>query len=258
MPIVSYYVAPYEPAIPFPRCLEQHAEEALVHKTMESLKRIKVNRPLLKEIRKTYDYAKHIKYLVENKSRTSKNEDVKMNTRCSVILQNQLPPKEQDLRIDFVILDMVEDLTIPIIIGRTLLATAYAKVDVLKKMISLEVGNQKEEIDYRCSMLDQEEPWEVETVKEPKHDIDLSSVVNQKFTGTIHDEDDLDGIADFLELKSHDDFVDINDEAYKERMCKLLGMTYKKPSPILIEKVEVTRAELMEEMDTGGSVQRKT
>ncbi|GKA13949.1 hypothetical protein Tco_0693595 [Tanacetum coccineum] len=87
----------------------------------------------------------------------------------------------------------------------------------------------------------------------------------------------------------HDDFVDINDKGYKERMCKLLDMTYKKPSLILIEKVEVTRytigpgesytkvmileieempktsanivaarAELMEEMDTAGSVQRET
>nr|GEV05708.1 hypothetical protein [Tanacetum cinerariifolium] len=32
-----------------------------------------------------------------------------------------------------------------------------------------------------------------------------------------------------------------DDEAYKERKCKLLSMTYRKPSPILIEKVEVTR-----------------
>ncbi|GKE25077.1 hypothetical protein Tco_1436589 [Tanacetum coccineum] len=85
---VNYYVAPYEPSIPFPRHLEQHAEEALVHKAMESLKRIKVNRPLFKEIRQTDDCAKHIKNLVMNKSRTSKNEDVKMNTRCSSVLQN--------------------------------------------------------------------------------------------------------------------------------------------------------------------------
>ncbi|GJW91310.1 hypothetical protein Tco_0168863 [Tanacetum coccineum] len=45
---VSYYVEPYEPPIPFPRRLEHHAEEALVHETMESLKKIKINHPLLK------------------------------------------------------------------------------------------------------------------------------------------------------------------------------------------------------------------
>ncbi|GJW32615.1 hypothetical protein Tco_0052647, partial [Tanacetum coccineum] len=41
LPIVSNYVALCEPSILFPRSLEQHAEEALVYKTMESLKRIK-------------------------------------------------------------------------------------------------------------------------------------------------------------------------------------------------------------------------
>ncbi|GKB40188.1 hypothetical protein Tco_0885130 [Tanacetum coccineum] len=86
LPIVSNYVAPCEPSILFPRRLEQHAEEALVHMTIESLKRIKVNRLLLKEIRQTYNYAKYIKNLVVNKPRTSENEDVKMNPRCPTIL----------------------------------------------------------------------------------------------------------------------------------------------------------------------------
>nr|GEY52113.1 hypothetical protein [Tanacetum cinerariifolium] len=120
-------------------------------------------------------------------------------------------------------------------------------------------------------------------------DVVLDKVDDDWFSGTINDEDDLDGIVDYMELKSHDDFVNINDEGYKERMCKLLGITYKKPSSILIKKVEVTRytirlgesytkvrileikempktsaniavirAELMEEMDTTASVQRET
>ncbi|GJW80126.1 hypothetical protein Tco_0144101 [Tanacetum coccineum] len=39
----THYVEPYAPSIPFPKRLEQHAEEALIHKTMESLKKIKSN-----------------------------------------------------------------------------------------------------------------------------------------------------------------------------------------------------------------------
>ncbi|GKB36535.1 hypothetical protein Tco_0881477 [Tanacetum coccineum] len=212
LPIVSNYVAPCKPSILFPRRLEQHAEEALVYKTMESLKRIKVNHPLLKEIRQTYDYAKYIKNLVVNKPRTSKNKDVKMNPRCSTILQNQLPPKEQDLgsfnlpcsigKLNFsnALADLGASVSImpcsmfkrfcdirygrrfrmPIILGRPLLVMAHAKVDFLRKLISLEVRNEKEsqeEIDYRCSMLDQGEPQEIETFVEPnrKHDMDLSS-----------------------------------------------------------------------------------
>ncbi|GJY59324.1 hypothetical protein Tco_0459216 [Tanacetum coccineum] len=120
-------------------------------------------------------------------------------------------------------------------------------------------------------------------------DIVLDKLDGGWFNGTVKDEDDLDRIADYLELKSDDGFIDIVDEAYKERMCKMLGMTYKKPSPILIEEVEVTRytidtgenytkvrvveteeiprtsanvatvrAKLMKEMDTEASVQRET
>ncbi|GJR57467.1 hypothetical protein Tco_1499629 [Tanacetum coccineum] len=214
---VNYYVDPYEPPIPFPKRLEHHTEEALVNQTMESLKKIKINRPLLKEIRQTDNYAKQMKELLENKPRTEEDGEIRMNPRCSTLLQNHLPPKEQDpgsfilpcsiekldfknaladlgasisimpfsmykrlgigkLRpinmviemadntkctpkgivenplikidrfifpIDFVILDMVEDNRMPIILGRPLLATAHAKVDIFRKSISLKVGSEK-------------------------------------------------------------------------------------------------------------------
>ncbi|GJX48042.1 hypothetical protein Tco_0273232 [Tanacetum coccineum] len=93
---VNYYVDPYEPLIPFPKRLEHHAEETLVHQTIKSLKKIKINRPLLKEIRQTDNYAKQMKYLVENKPRTKEDNEIKMNPKCFALLQNHLPPKEQD------------------------------------------------------------------------------------------------------------------------------------------------------------------
>ncbi|GJX53075.1 hypothetical protein Tco_0281444 [Tanacetum coccineum] len=321
LPIITHNVAPYEPPVPSLGHLAHHAEEALMNRTMESLRKIRVNLPFIKEIRKTDDYAKHMKNLVINKPRTSKEGDVKLNAGCLAVLQNQLPPKEKDtgsfilpcsignltvrnalvdlgasvsimplsifkrlglgklkpvnmivemtdrtksipkgiveillvkidkflFLVDFVILDMVEDFRMPIILGRPLLATAHAEIDVFRKLISLEVGNEKvgnekvvfkiedkfnktltpielvcdirnvenvleddllkldhdlflynstsciktnkfshllsidadiftyevfmqesrEEIDYRCSMLDQGEPWEIEAVEEP-------------------------------------------------------------------------------------------
>ncbi|GKC63695.1 hypothetical protein Tco_1096293, partial [Tanacetum coccineum] len=233
----SYYVEPYKPPISFPRRLEQHAEEALVHETMESLKKIRINRLLLKEIRQTDDYAKHMKNFVASKQKTEEDDEVRMNPRCSALLQSQLPPKEQDPRsfilpcsigrldfnksltdlgasisvipfsmykhlgleklepinmviemadntkstpkgivknllikidksifpVDFVIFDMVEDFRMPIILGRPLLATAHAKD---KANTILEVALNK---------LD--EAW---------------------FDGTNEDEDDLEGIIDYL------------------------------------------------------------
>ncbi|GKE17098.1 zinc knuckle CX2CX4HX4C containing protein [Tanacetum coccineum] len=47
------------------------------------------------------------------------------------------------LPIDFIILDVLEDFRIPVILGRPLLTTAHAKVNVLKRSISLEVRNEK-------------------------------------------------------------------------------------------------------------------
>nr|GEZ76418.1 hypothetical protein [Tanacetum cinerariifolium] len=94
---VSYYEEPYEPPIPFLRRLEHHTEEALVHETMKSLKKIKINRPLLKEIRQTDNYAKNIKDLVTKKPKTEEDTKIRMNPRCPALLQNQLPLREQDL-----------------------------------------------------------------------------------------------------------------------------------------------------------------
>ncbi|GKC72335.1 hypothetical protein Tco_1118218 [Tanacetum coccineum] len=95
------------------------------------------------------------------------------------VLQNELPPKEKDLgsfilpciignttvsnaladlganisimsfsmfkRLDFVILDIVEDSKVSIIIGRPMLATAHARIDVFGRKISMEVPKDFEE-----------------------------------------------------------------------------------------------------------------
>nr|GFC03684.1 hypothetical protein [Tanacetum cinerariifolium] len=56
------------------------------------------------------------------------------------------------------------------------------------------------------------------------------------FNGTREDNDDLEGILDYLKPKSYDGFIDLDDEAYKERKCRFLGYTYREPPPILIKK----------------------
>ncbi|GJZ50202.1 hypothetical protein Tco_0604392 [Tanacetum coccineum] len=45
--------------------------------------------------------------------------------------------------VDFVILDMPEDVKVPLILGRPFLSTAYAKIDVFKRKITLWVGDEK-------------------------------------------------------------------------------------------------------------------
>ncbi|GJT88497.1 putative reverse transcriptase domain-containing protein, partial [Tanacetum coccineum] len=43
--------------------------------------------------------------------------------------------------VDFIVLDMPKDIKTPLILGRPLLSTAHAKIDVFKKKIALRVGN---------------------------------------------------------------------------------------------------------------------
>ncbi|GKC56289.1 retrovirus-related pol polyprotein from transposon TNT 1-94 [Tanacetum coccineum] len=45
--------------------------------------------------------------------------------------------------INFIILDMPEDVKVPLILGRPFLSTAYAKIDVYKRKITLRVGEEK-------------------------------------------------------------------------------------------------------------------
>ncbi|GJY32515.1 hypothetical protein Tco_0416984 [Tanacetum coccineum] len=45
--------------------------------------------------------------------------------------------------VDFIILDMPEDIKVPLILGRPFLSTAQAKIDVFKRKITLRVGEEK-------------------------------------------------------------------------------------------------------------------
>ncbi|GKA14281.1 hypothetical protein Tco_0693927 [Tanacetum coccineum] len=45
--------------------------------------------------------------------------------------------------VDFIILDMLEDVKVPLVLGRPFLSTAYAKIDVFKRKITLRVGDEK-------------------------------------------------------------------------------------------------------------------
>ncbi|GJU16659.1 DNA/RNA polymerases superfamily protein [Tanacetum coccineum] len=45
--------------------------------------------------------------------------------------------------IDFIVLDMPEDIKIPLILGRSFLSTAHAKIDVFKRKFALRIMNDK-------------------------------------------------------------------------------------------------------------------
>ncbi|GJY17718.1 ribonuclease H-like domain-containing protein [Tanacetum coccineum] len=57
-------------------------------------------------------------------------------------IDKSIPRKEKDLG-NFIILDMPEDVKVPLILGRPFLSTAHAKIDVLKRKIIFRVGDEK-------------------------------------------------------------------------------------------------------------------
>ncbi|GJT32226.1 hypothetical protein Tco_0922645, partial [Tanacetum coccineum] len=65
-----------------------------------------------------------------------------------------------------------------------------------------------------------------------------------KRLGMSDDEDDIEGIIDYLEPTSYDGFIDLDEEEYNKRQCRLFGMSYIEPLPIIIEQVKITRYSL--------------
>ncbi|GJT43824.1 putative reverse transcriptase domain-containing protein [Tanacetum coccineum] len=75
----------------------------------------------------------HTKLIVELADRTVK--------RPKGIAENVLVGKI--FPVDFIVLDMPEDIKTPLILGRPFLSTVHAKIDVFKRKITLRVGNDK-------------------------------------------------------------------------------------------------------------------
>ncbi|GJU15274.1 homeodomain-like protein [Tanacetum coccineum] len=77
----------------------------------------------------------------------------------TTLFDDALPPKEKDpgsiaedvlveidkfvFPVDFIVLDMPEDIKTPLILGRPFLSIAHAKIDVFKRKITLRIGNDK-------------------------------------------------------------------------------------------------------------------
>ncbi|GJW31937.1 hypothetical protein Tco_0051969 [Tanacetum coccineum] len=65
-------------------------------KLLKKLESEPVNTTLVKYISGTPEYTWHLQELVSNKTKIEELSKVKLNARCSAVLQNELPPKEKD------------------------------------------------------------------------------------------------------------------------------------------------------------------
>nr|XP_017239909.1 PREDICTED: uncharacterized protein LOC108212702 [Daucus carota subsp. sativus] len=98
---------------------------------------------------------------------------------------------------DFVILEMNEDVEIPIILGRPFLATAGASIDVKAGKLTLNVGEEKVEFD-----LDQ--VMKAPTLETESFVVDIVEEVLKEVTGDICDNEAEAGGNNYLEFPEND------------------------------------------------------
>nr|GEY98538.1 reverse transcriptase domain-containing protein [Tanacetum cinerariifolium] len=166
---------------------------------------------------------------------TSREMDfLNISTLAYAVASNGLPRMMGILRLFFFILSVASSAARASVIPE-LSVSCFS----LSENPELEEKFRDEEDDLEENLEDPKECEEdkANTIIEAIHD----KLNDDWFNNTSKDEDDLEGILYYLEPRSYDGFINLDDEAYNKSRCKLLGMTYKEPTLILIEKVKVTR-----------------
>ncbi|XP_050124961.1 uncharacterized protein LOC126602168 [Malus sylvestris] len=155
----------YEPPMPYPERLRPKAKDQQLTDFMKTLAKVQINLPLIDAIKNIPSYAKFLKDVCTKKKKFVDFEKVILTEQCS---EGELKPtssiiqladrsityprrviedvivKVDDLYLpaDFMVLDMDEDLTTPIILGRPFLATARTLIDVEAGTLTFRVEDQ--------------------------------------------------------------------------------------------------------------------
>ncbi|GKB01279.1 hypothetical protein Tco_0829323 [Tanacetum coccineum] len=89
-------VKPQQSSIPFPNRVRKEKDEALQRNFLENLKQLDINIPFIEALMQIPKYAKYLKSLLTNKSKLKETYTDTINKRCSAVLVNKLPLKEED------------------------------------------------------------------------------------------------------------------------------------------------------------------
>ncbi|CAN6543874.1 unnamed protein product [Malus baccata var. baccata] len=151
----------YKPPMPYPERFKPKVKDQQLTDFMKTLSKVQINLPLIDAIKNILSFAMFLKDVCTKKKKLVDFEKVILTEQCSAVLLHKLPPKKQDpgsftisctignshfkralIDLDFVILDMDEDMQTPIILGRTFMATARTLIDVEAGTLTLRVQDQ--------------------------------------------------------------------------------------------------------------------
>ncbi|GJU55702.1 putative ribonuclease H-like domain-containing protein [Tanacetum coccineum] len=76
--------------------IREQEDEAQAFRTLESLKKLKINRSLICAVKRMPEYLMYVKDVFSSKKPIMEMDAVRLNDRCTTVLQNQLPPREND------------------------------------------------------------------------------------------------------------------------------------------------------------------
>ncbi|GJV35947.1 transposon ty3-I gag-pol polyprotein [Tanacetum coccineum] len=107
------------PSSQFPRYLKEQEDEAQAFRTLESLKKLKINRSLIRVVKQMPEYLMYVKDVFSSKKPIVEMEAVRLNNRCTTVLQNQLPPREND----------PGSFTLPYLIGSSNIRSAFVDLE---------------------------------------------------------------------------------------------------------------------------------
>ncbi|CAN6697978.1 unnamed protein product [Malus baccata var. baccata] len=131
----------YEPPMPYPERLKPKAKDQQLTYFMKTLAKVQINIPLINAIKNIPSYAK-----CEGKLKPTSSiiqlADRSITYPRGVIEVIIVKVDNLYLPADFMVLDMDEDLTTPIILGRPFLATARTLIDVEAKTLTFRVKDQ--------------------------------------------------------------------------------------------------------------------
>ena len=87
----------YEPQVPFPQRLQTEKLEEQFSKFLDIFKYIEINIPFSEALTQMPLYAKFMKEILSRKRKIAEEGIVSLTPTCSIVIQNSLPKKIQDL-----------------------------------------------------------------------------------------------------------------------------------------------------------------
>ncbi|XP_050877050.1 uncharacterized protein LOC127080800 [Lathyrus oleraceus] len=120
---------PYKPPIPYPQRLSMSKIEGQFRKFVELLKQLNITIPFTEAITQMPSYAKFLKEILSTKKKLEDDKTVTLNTECSAIIQNDMPPKLKD----------PGSFSIPCVIGKFVIDQSLCNLGASVSLIPLSI-----------------------------------------------------------------------------------------------------------------------